>query len=112
MSSRAADHMFRSAIGTISADYQLSFTDSSAVLGGGSPQVLTKGFVYRFCATEACHLHFHAASGSASATTSKFLLPPLTVQYLTFDTDVYCAAIRNTTSGSLIVSKMTGGGLL
>lgn len=112
MSSVTSDRMFRSAIGSILADYQVSFTDSSALLGGGSPQVLTKGFVYRFIATEACHLHFHATSGSATATTSKFMLAPFTVQYLTFTADVYCAVIRNSASGSLIVTKMTEAGQL
>lgn len=104
--------MFRSAIGTILADYQVSFTDASGLLGGGVPQLLSKGVVYRFVSTEACHLFFHATSGSATATTSKFLLPPLTVQYLTFQTDVYCGVIRNSVSGSLVVSKMGDAGLL
>ena len=112
MSSVTSDRMFRSAIGSVVTDYQVSFTGTSGLLGGGSPTLLVKGAVYRFVATEACHIAFHATSGSATATTSKFMLPPFTVQYLTMPSDLYCAVIQNSAAGSLIVTKMGESGLL
>jgi hypothetical protein len=112
MSSRASDEMFRAALGEPSVDASVSFSSSSALLGGGSPTLLAKGAVYRFVATETCHIDFNAASGSATATTSSFLVPPLTPVFLTMTANLYCAVIRNSTDGLLQVSKMQAAGLL
>jgi len=112
MGSITSDRMFRSAVGTNLADYAVAFTGTSGLLGGGSPTLLVKGYVYRFVSTETCHVHFHATSGSATATTSTFLIPPLTVVYLTMPQDQYCAVIQNASAGTLQVSKMGEAGLL
>jgi hypothetical protein len=104
--------MFRSAVGAISTEVAVSFNDTSALLGGGSPTLLVRGNVYRFHATELCHVHFHATSGSATATSSTFPIPPFTPVFLTMPQDQYCAVIRNTTNGVLVVSKMVEAGLL
>ena len=112
MSSVASDRVFRSALGFPDTDYSMSFTDTSALLGGGTPTLLTKGGVYRFNATQTCHLAFHAASASATATTAKYMLSALSAEIITMPSDVYCACIRNTDNGTLVVTKMAESGLL
>ena len=107
MSSIFADQMFREALGQPGATVTLAFTDASAKLGGGSPTTLAIGQVYELIATENCHIYMHAASVSAVATTAHRPIPAWTRTYLTVNSALYLAAIRNTTSGTLYLTPMT-----
>ena len=107
MTSVYADQMFREAIGEPGTTLTLSFTDTSAKLGGGTPATLAIGKVYELIATENCHVFLHATSGSATATTSHRPIPAWTRTYLTVNSALYLAAIRNTSNGTLYLTPMT-----
>ena len=105
MSSPYSDSMFRAALGEPGACVPVAFTGTSAVWG--SPTALTAGVTYELVASENCHILLHAASGSATATTSSRPIPAWTTRYLTVNSALFLGVIRNTNSGTLFITPMT-----
>lgn len=107
MSSMMSDKLFRELIGNPGTDSALSFSGTSAALGGGTPTALTGGIVYRLVATQNCHIKAQTSTTSLTATTSTFPIPAWTPTYISFDQSWYIAAIQNDTAGTLVITPMT-----